>query len=64
MTHPEDSESGRQISEGATLEIESGESVQGVIDFDGPDDMSNPENWTPVYKWTVVILISLMTLTA
>ncbi|TGO38811.1 hypothetical protein BHYA_0067g00420 [Botrytis hyacinthi] len=33
-----------------------------IVDFDGPDDPTNPINWTPRYKWTMVAIISLMNL--
>ena len=34
-----------------------------LIDFDGSNDPSNPLNWSWQYKWMIVMLISLMTLT-
>ena len=33
-----------------------------VIDFDGPKDPHNPLNWSALYKWSIVILISVMSL--
>ena len=33
-----------------------------VVNFDGPLDPMNPHNWSKSRKWTIVILISLMTL--
>lgn len=35
-----------------------------IIDFDGPDDPSDPLNWSPMYKWSIVIIISLLSLEA
>ena len=31
------------------------------VDFDSPDDPSNPLNWSYAYKMLIVVLISLMT---
>ncbi len=33
-----------------------------VVDFDSPDDPENPLNWSSQYKWSVVMLISIMSL--
>ncbi|KAF2659360.1 MFS general substrate transporter [Lophiostoma macrostomum CBS 122681] len=33
-----------------------------IVDFDGPDDRQNPQNWSSVYKWSIVILISVLSL--
>ena len=35
---------------------------ENVVDFDGPGDRGNPLNWPSIYKWSVVILISVMSL--
>jgi hypothetical protein len=32
-----------------------------IVDFDGPDDMENPLNWTYWKKWGMVMLISAIT---
>jgi hypothetical protein len=32
-----------------------------VVDFDGPDDLANPMNWTSAKKWGMVFLISAIT---
>lgn len=32
-----------------------------VADFDGEDDPENPFNWNKRYRWSLVILLSLMT---
>ena len=29
------------------------------IEFDGHNDPSNPLNWSPVYKWVLVVVLSL-----
>ena len=33
-----------------------------MVDFNGSDDTADPLNWSPSYKWFLVILISLMSL--
>ena len=33
-----------------------------LIDFDGDLDPSNPVNWSASYKWSLIVLISLMTM--
>jgi hypothetical protein len=33
-----------------------------VVDFDGPNDRSDPLNWIARYKWCMVILISILSL--
>ncbi|KAJ0109637.1 hypothetical protein J7T55_014199 [Diaporthe amygdali] len=33
-----------------------------VVDWDGPQDPENPQNWTIVKKWTHIILVSLFAL--
>ncbi len=35
-----------------------GRPVQQLIDFEGPNDASNPVNWSKGYKWAMVILLS------
>ncbi|KAJ4287812.1 hypothetical protein N0V90_012516 [Kalmusia sp. IMI 367209] len=35
-----------------------------VIDFDGEDDPTDPQNWSSLYKWSIVIVISLLSLEA
>lgn len=35
-------------------------SSNNIIDFDGPNDPENPINWSPAYKWSLVVLISFM----
>lgn len=43
---------------------EGNEPGQYLVDFDGPDDPSNPINWSRGYKWAMVILLSAVTLIA
>ncbi|KAF7509148.1 hypothetical protein GJ744_008375 [Endocarpon pusillum] len=33
-----------------------------TIDFDSPNDPTNPVNWSTAYRWSMVILISVMSL--
>ena len=36
--------------------------VEGdIVDFQDPEDRSNPLNWPTWYKWMTVVLVSLMT---
>ena len=36
---------------------------QFLVDYDGSNDPQNPKNWSPWYKWTLVVILSGMTLT-
>lgn len=38
------------------------ENSGNLVDFDGPGDPSNPLNWAPAYKWSILLLTSLMSL--
>jgi len=31
------------------------------VGWDGPDDPSNPQNWTKSYRWALTVLCSIMT---
>ena len=35
---------------------------EDIIDFDGPDDRQNPQNWSSAYRWIIVVLISVLSL--
>ena len=35
---------------------------ENLVDFDGSEDPLDPVNWSPVYKWFIVFLISVMSL--
>ncbi|ETI29614.1 hypothetical protein G647_02067 [Cladophialophora carrionii CBS 160.54] len=35
---------------------------KGIVGWDGPDDPENPRNWPARQKWTVLLLVSSMTL--
>lgn len=49
--------------ENVTLEAQSGHQRNtSLVDFDGAEDPANPLNWSPVYKWSIVGLISVMSL--
>ncbi|KAI0179383.1 MFS multidrug transporter [Hypoxylon sp. FL1284] len=31
-----------------------------LVDFDGENDLSNPQNWSPKLKWTLIVLVSML----
>ena len=33
----------------------------GIVDWDSPQDPSNPQNWTGARKWMIIILVSAIT---
>lgn len=33
-----------------------------VVEWDGPDDLDNPHNWSPRYKWLVSFVLVLLPL--
>lgn len=33
-----------------------------IVDFDGEDDPEDPLNWSKFYKWSIIILISFLSL--
>ena len=34
-----------------------------LVEYNGPDDPENPKNWSRAYKWTLMIILSGMSLT-
>jgi len=34
-----------------------------LVDYDGPADPANPKNWSATYKWSLVAILSGMSLT-
>lgn len=36
--------------------------TMNIVDFDGLDDPKDPVNWSNPYKWSMVVLISLLSL--
>ena len=46
------------ISKDARLQTHS----EHAVKFDGPEDRANPLNWSPLYKWSIVAVISVMSL--
>jgi len=36
-------------------------SKNDLVEFDGPDDPSNPKNWTPRRRWAITISMASMT---
>lgn len=53
-----DSEKGHHVYESSLSNV----SVDSVVDFDGADDPTDPLNWSPTYKWSLVTLISFLSL--
>lgn len=47
---------------GSPLVEQSEQPCEGTVDFDGPDDAANPVNWSSSYKWSIVGVISIMSL--
>ncbi|OCL09910.1 MFS general substrate transporter [Glonium stellatum] len=47
-----------QLDDGSASEV----STYDPVDFDGLHDLSDPQNWTLMYKWSMVVLISLLSL--
>lgn len=37
---------------------------QNLVDFCGNDDPADPLNWEPIYKWSIVVLISTISAVA
>lgn len=35
---------------------------ENTVDFDSPEDPENPLNWSAAYRWSIVGLISIMSL--
>jgi len=33
-----------------------------MVNWDGPDDPTNPQNWSSRYKWFITIICSIMTI--
>ena len=51
---------------GLPIEDEAGQEIDhtdaDIVTFNGSDDVANPHNWSPRYKWMMVILVSTMSL--
>lgn len=41
-----------------TIRLEETTHSNYVVDFSGPDDLSNPINWPLWYKWILIIVLS------
>jgi hypothetical protein len=37
------------------------ETTTDLVDWDGPDDPENPQNWSPLHKWSTIALVSTIT---
>ncbi|KAF2831051.1 MFS general substrate transporter [Ophiobolus disseminans] len=46
----------------ATIERHHADNPADIVDFDGPHDTEDPLNWSSRYKWSMVILISVLSL--
>ena len=53
---PQDAIQNPLSSQDRTLEND----AEHVVDFDGADDPANPLNWSRIYKWGILALISVM----
>ncbi|KAK1765233.1 polyamine transporter 1 [Phialemonium atrogriseum] len=47
--------------ENAGENVDSVSNQDNIVDWDGPEDPQNPQNWTSTKKWTIIILISTIT---
>ncbi|EMC91426.1 hypothetical protein BAUCODRAFT_327165 [Baudoinia panamericana UAMH 10762] len=43
-------------------EAEQEEQDPNIVDWDGPDDPANPQNWSPRKKWSNIAVLSILTL--
>lgn len=51
-----------KVTTGVTRGLSEQSAQQGIlVDWDGPDDPQNPQNWTGTRKWSIIILISAIT---
>lgn len=55
--HEQDIETGLDMRETKTNEND-----PNVVDWDGPDDLENPMNWSDKKKWLNVTILSIMTM--
>ncbi|EUC38620.1 hypothetical protein COCCADRAFT_82483 [Bipolaris zeicola 26-R-13] len=44
------------------IQAQEQEQDPNIVDWDGPDDPNNPQNWTAKKKWTIVATLGLVTL--
>jgi hypothetical protein len=51
-------EEARVVQEAATAE----ERDPNIVDWDGPDDPENPQNWTDGRKWGIIATLAAVTL--
>jgi hypothetical protein len=60
------------VSNGAILDVEKGVEIDALgesvpdrflVEFDGPNDPSNPKNWTSKRRWFITISMGLMVFT-
>lgn len=36
---------------------------ESFVDYDGPNDVCNPRNWSKAYKWSLMVIISGLSMT-
>lgn len=67
---PNSSRSTTEIDKSVTPAAKEEESMHGleepkedinIVDWDGPNDPSNPRNWDPSRKWTIISILSIVT---
>jgi hypothetical protein len=46
----------------AALEPDNADLDSNVVDWDGPNDEENPQNWPEKKKWALIAVMSVMTL--
>jgi hypothetical protein len=50
------------IPDTAMSEHASQNNLSYIIDFEGPNDPADPFNWSSRYRWSMVILVSILSL--
>lgn len=52
----------RTLAGDATVEEQDAPRDPNIVDWDGPDDTENPQNWTPKKKWSIIGALAATTL--
>ena len=63
--HEEKEPSHQKDIEGANTAIDIRAQIEdpNLVEYDGPNDPQNPKNWSGAYKWTLMMILSGMSLT-
>lgn len=61
LEEEKDVEKGSTSAQISIGDEEDAETDPDIVDFDGPDDLQNPLNWSFSKKWGMVLLISAIT---